>query len=198
MRKVDHDSRREEVAAVAAKLIAEQGLESLTTRNLAKAMRCSIGVLSHYFANKQEIVLAAFDWADQRIDWRIQEAISSRDASLETFVPIILEGLPVTPESDLEWKVRFNLYTYAFTEKRLRDAQREKLQQFRSMMESLISTLQKNGEIRSDTDAALITRLAFDLVTGAAHSMLMLPFEKRQESAEQLLGLLEQLRPSQT
>ena len=64
MRKVDHDSRREEVAGAAAALIANEGLEALTTRALAKALGCSIGVLSHYFNNKEDIVIAAFRWAD--------------------------------------------------------------------------------------------------------------------------------------
>ena len=63
MRKVDHDSRREEVAGAAARLIAEKGLEALTTRALAKSLGCSIGVLSHYFSSKEEIVIAAFRWA---------------------------------------------------------------------------------------------------------------------------------------
>ncbi len=63
MKKVDHDQRRLEVAVAAATIIADQGLEALTTRNLAKAMGCSIGVLSHYFLNKDETVIAALNWA---------------------------------------------------------------------------------------------------------------------------------------
>lgn len=195
MRKVDHDSRRQEVAAAAARLIAEQGLDALTTRALAKSLGCSIGVLSHYFNNKDEIVLAAFYWADERIDLRIQEAMVAKELSIQSLMPLIWEGLPLTEESDLEWKVRFNLYTYAFTESSLRQAQREKLDQFRALMESLIRQLQASGEIRTDTDAKLITRIAFDMAVGAAQNLLMLPLEERVENVQELFPMLEQLRP---
>ncbi|MGJ8686787.1 MAG: TetR/AcrR family transcriptional regulator, partial [Spongiibacteraceae bacterium] len=87
MRKVDHDQRREDVASAAASLIARSGLEALTTRALAKEMGCSIGVLSHYFSSKEEIVIAAFQWADQRIDMRMQEAIDADSPGLEDFIP---------------------------------------------------------------------------------------------------------------
>ena len=95
MRKVDHDSRREEVAGAAARLIAEKGLEALTTRALAKSLGCSIGVLSHYFSSKEEIVIAAFRWADQRIDLRMQEAIATDNPGLDSFFPVIKAGLPL-------------------------------------------------------------------------------------------------------
>ena len=89
VRKVDHDSRREEVASVASRLIADRGLEALTTRALAKELGCSIGVLSHYFNSKEEIVMAAFQWADQRIDQRMQDAIADlEEISLRTIVKI--------------------------------------------------------------------------------------------------------------
>jgi len=194
VRKLDHDHRRQEVAEAAAKLIAERGLECLTTRNLAKELRCSIGVLSHYFENKQQIVLAAFHWADQRIDARVQEAMLRQDLCLDTFIPVIIEGLPITLESDMEWKVRFNLYTHAFTEPDLLLAQREKLDHFRRLMEQQIANLQQRGQIRTDTSAELVTQLAFDITIGAAHTLLMLPMNERRERAGRLLTLLDQLR----
>jgi AcrR family transcriptional regulator len=43
----------------AAGIIASEGLEALTTRNLARSMGYSIGVLSHYFTSKDQIVIAA-------------------------------------------------------------------------------------------------------------------------------------------
>lgn len=196
MRKVDHDSRREEVAAAAARLIAEQGLEALTTRALAKQLGCSIGVLSHYFNSKEDIVIAAFNWADQRIDQRIQEAMSNRKPSINAFLPLITAGLPLDEESDMEWRVRINLNTYALTHSASLKAQNEKLEHFRELMMALMVNLQEQGELRSDVDPAMVTNLAFDITNGAAMNLLRIPLPERQAYADHLISLVEQLRPA--
>lgn len=193
MRKVDHDSRREEVAAAAAKLIAEKGMEGLTTRALAKAMGCSIGVLSHYFSSKDEIVLAAFNWADSNIDRRM-EAILAENPTLDAFIPVIRAGLPLTPESDIEWRVRFNLYSHTLTSSEGLIRQQEKLQGFRSLLNELIAGLQERGEIRGGISSEEITSVAFDLCIGAAQYLLMIPMEQREDYAQTIFNLVESLR----
>ena len=197
VRKVDHDSRREEVASVASRFIADRGLEALTTRALAKELGCSIGVLSHYFNSKEEIVMAAFQWADQRIDQRMQDAIADlEEISLDYFIPMITSGLPLDEESDREWRVRFNLYHYCLTRSgEGLQSQIEKIGQFRVLMGEFIRTLQKKGEVRRDLDPELITKMAFDMVMGAAQNLLMVPMAKRREHAAYLFDIVEKLRP---
>jgi AcrR family transcriptional regulator len=194
LRKVDHDSRRNEVAEMAARLISQQGLEGLTTRALAKALGCSIGVLSHYFNNKEEIVIAALRWADQRIDERMQEAIGGTP-SLDAFIPVIKAGLPLDEASDLEWRVRTNLHTFALTHTDTLKAEQEKFRSFRDLMGEMIANLQRDGHIRGDVSAADLTLAIFDLVVGLARNLLMLPMDQREEHAAYLFRMVEQLRP---
>lgn len=195
MRKVDHDSRREEVAEAAAKLIAEKGMEGLTTRALAKTMGCSIGVLSHYFNSKDDIVLAAFNWADSNIDRRMA-AILVENPTLDAFIPVIRAGLPLTPESDIEWRVRFNLYSYTLTNSDDLVYQQEKLQNFRSLLSELIAGLQERGEIRKDISSEDVTNVAFDMTLGAAQYLLMIPMEQRESYAKNIFNMVEALRPT--
>lgn len=195
LRKVDHDSRREEVAGAAATLIANKGLEALTTRALAKELGCSIGVLSHYFSSKEEIVIAAFRWADQRIDLRMQEAIADDSPNIESFFPVIKAGLPLDAESDLEWRVRLNLHTFALTHDASLLAEREKNMQFRDLMTGMIAGMQAKGRVTKELSAEDITSVAFDLVNGMAKNLLMCPFEEREAKAEYLFKLIELLKP---
>jgi AcrR family transcriptional regulator len=195
LRKVDHDSRREEVAGAAASLIANKGLDALTTRALAKELGCSIGVLSHYFSSKEEIVIAAFRWADQRIDLRMQEAIADDSPNIESFFPVIKAGLPLDTESDLEWRVRLNLHTFALTHDASLQAEREKTKQFRDLMVIMIGSMQNKGHVTKELSAEDITSIAFDLVNGMAKNLLMCPFEEREAKAEYLFRMIELLKP---
>ncbi|NKI18073.1 TetR/AcrR family transcriptional regulator [Spongiibacter sp. KMU-166] len=195
MRKVDHDSRREEVAEAAARLIAEQGLDALTTRALAKSLGCSIGVLSHYFNSKEDIVIAAFRWADQRIDLRMQEAIANDAPGLEDFFPVIKAGLPLDKESDLEWRVRLNLHAFALSHQASMAAERDKNTQFRTLMREMIADMQRRKRLRSDISPDDLTLIAFDIVMGMASNLLMTPFDKREARAEYLFRFIELLRP---
>jgi AcrR family transcriptional regulator len=194
LKKVDHDSRREEVAEAAAKLIASKGIQGLTTRALAKAMGCSIGVLSHYFASKDEIVLAAFNWADSNIDRRM-ETLLAANPTLDTFIPVIRAGLPLTEESDIEWRVRLNLYSHTLTSTDGLLRQQEKLQNFRTLLNQLIAGLQEDGEIRDDIPSQDITSVSFDVVIGAAQNLLMMPMDQREAYVETIFKLVDSLRP---
>ena len=57
-------------------------------------------------------------------------------------------------------------------------------------MAELISDLQQRNEIRPDLD---ITRIAFVLAMGSAQTMLMLPFEEREQYAQTLFRWLIRL-----
>ncbi len=112
MRKLDHDQRRLEIAEVAARLIAADGMEALTTRSIARAMGCSIGVLSHYFDSKAGIVTAAFAWASARIEQRLARALA-RGVSIDNLLPLIEAALPHDRQSRIEWGVRLQLWSHA-------------------------------------------------------------------------------------
>jgi AcrR family transcriptional regulator len=59
---VDHDQRREEIARLAVRVIQLEGAESATVRRIARVGGFSIGVLTHYFRDKDELVGFAFQW----------------------------------------------------------------------------------------------------------------------------------------
>ena len=193
MKKVDHDLRRAEVAEAAAQVIAKEGLTGLTTRALAKSMGCSIGVLSHYFNSKEQIVQAAFDWADNRLDKRMEEVLE-QNPTIDSFLPVIEAVLPLDETRDIEWRVRFNLYNHMLTSGDI-VGQREKLQAYRALLFELLKELKSNGGIRQDIDPALIANTAFDLVIGTAQNLLMIPMAKREVHAESIFSIVENLRP---
>jgi AcrR family transcriptional regulator len=60
---VDHVRRREEIARLAVRVVQREGAEHATVRRIAKVGGFSIGVLTHYFKDKDELIAFAFQWA---------------------------------------------------------------------------------------------------------------------------------------
>lgn len=172
MRKLDHDLKRLEIAEVAARIIAADGMEALTTRNLAKAMGCSIGVLSHYFGAKAEIVLAAFNWATSSIDERLRLALHE-DVSIRSLLPLIEAALPHDEQSRIEWKVRLNLWSYAAADAQAAKLLRRHMHEHTETLLSLIAILQRNGELRRDISPPAVAQTLMDLIHGMGVSALL-------------------------
>ena len=73
-RHVDHAARRRHVAVTAAELVGTHGLDALTFRNVADAAGCSTTVVTHYFADKRDLLLSTFREVADRLGARFDEA----------------------------------------------------------------------------------------------------------------------------
>ena len=93
---VDHDEKREAIARIAADLIAEHGLDAATIRQVAAAAGYSTTVVTHYFASKRAMLLAAYRHAaestQQRFDTLAADGSADPLARLEILLPIDEEG----------------------------------------------------------------------------------------------------------
>lgn len=56
--RVRHEDRKEQLLDVATYLFAKYGLEGTTTKDIAKAAGVSPGLLYHYYASKEELLLS--------------------------------------------------------------------------------------------------------------------------------------------
>ena len=91
---VDHDQRRTELAAAAGRVLVAEGLEGLTTRRVAQEAEVSKGILSHYFDNKADMVVAVLEYFYDRVEARV--LVSARDLRGLAFVrAAMLELLPL-------------------------------------------------------------------------------------------------------
>ena len=90
-RYVDHAARRRHVAATAAELVGTHGLDALTFRNVADAAGCSTAVVTHYFADKRDLLLSTFREVADRLGARFDEAQrrgGGLRGCLETLLPL--------------------------------------------------------------------------------------------------------------
>src|SRR5690606_29622071 len=109
-RQVDHDERRRAVARIAADLIARGGLEALTIRNVAKAAGYSTAVVSHYFADKRQLLLFIYRAAIERTRSQIDAALAKDRGDLKACLDAIL---PLNEERRRDWLVWFAFWGMA-------------------------------------------------------------------------------------
>ena len=59
---VDHAKRKHDIAAAACTAISELGIEKVKLIDIGKQGGCTTGAITHYFANKNEVLIAAWDY----------------------------------------------------------------------------------------------------------------------------------------
>lgn len=187
---VDHEQRRSDIVEVTAHIIANEGLEAVTTRRIAKESKCSLGILSHYFSNKDEIVIGALNWCDTRFEARLSELYSEEFLSLKDFTPLFLSLLPLDELSETEWRVRTNLITYSLTHEELKSLRSEKLRYSYDVASKFVEKLQNENEVRTDVDAATLAILAVDVAFGLCINLLSFDMEQRHQQIDKMFMLL--------
>lgn len=143
---VDHDERRRLVARTAADLVAAGGVEALTTRNVAEAAGYSTAVVSHYFVDKDDLLLATFQFASDRSRDRFTAA-TDRPATdpaqrLERGLDALLA---ITTEQRDDWRVFLAFWGTAATRPDLAAQQAARV---RSAYERVAALLRQDDDLR--------------------------------------------------
>jgi AcrR family transcriptional regulator len=97
---VDHAQRRDEIALVACRVVAERGFEQASMVRIAREAGYTTGMLAHYFDSKQDIIIASLRLILRRIDERLSRGARS-DAPAD-LLELLLEALPVDEQRRTE------------------------------------------------------------------------------------------------
>jgi AcrR family transcriptional regulator len=172
---VDHQQRRQQIASTAVKLIATQGLENTSIRNIARESGYSKGIIEHYFDNKDELISYTLNWMDQSYIHRIASAMENLNG-LEALERRIKETLPLNPATREEWSVRLRFWSLATVQKKHQKIQSER---FKLARQGFLKDLKQAKNLRElDSEFRPITavnRILFT-ISGASISSLHSPY----------------------
>src|SRR6202040_2240984 len=90
---VDHAQRRDEIALVACRVVAEYGFDKASMVRIARQAGCTTGMLAHYFDSRQDIIIAALRLILRRIDERLTQPQASK--TRPDLLTLLTEALPV-------------------------------------------------------------------------------------------------------
>ncbi len=171
---VDHDARREDIAETVARLIAEQGLDSVTIQAIARACGYSAGMVLHYFENKESLLLSALDWCEARHQARIAQMVEGR-RGLDALLQRLLAALPLDEAVKMEWTISLQFWSHTpFDDSIRRHYESVNWASFGLGVEDLRLAMSA-GEVPGNIDPEAVMKGLVALVTGLGVSAVYNP-----------------------
>jgi len=115
---VDHEARRDAIALVACRVVAQFGFEQATIVRIAREAGYTTGMVAHYFDTKQDIIIAALRLILRRIEERLTPA---GEAGAEPdLLALLTEALPVDETRYIECAVWIAFWGQVPADRRLK------------------------------------------------------------------------------
>jgi AcrR family transcriptional regulator len=165
---VDHEERRAELCSAVWRLASREGLEAVTVRGVAEEAGWSTGGVVHYFSDKEDLLLSAFQTVADRVSRRLEKAEQGTSAPLELARAWLVEGLPLDSDRTEEVRVWFSFLGLALTRPALARAQRLTYRAWRERVTEYLRAAQAAGAIRANVDCASEAAGLLALVDGIA------------------------------
>ncbi len=184
---VDHEERRQVLVEAAWRVIARDGIENVTVRLIAKESGFSAGTLSHYFADKDDILRVALEKADDNIRRRL-DAIPPDVAPLERLVRVLSESLPLDEERTYELTLDVNFWARALNQPALRKLQHADHDVWRNRVRKAVESARQAGELSNNVPAEDLADVLVAFVDGIGLQALVYPELMTTERVEHLLA----------
>jgi AcrR family transcriptional regulator len=171
-RLVDHEERRHQLTEATAREIERVGLGAVRLRDVARAAGWTTGAVTHYFADKRELLLATFRSRTELAHARFEAAVAAGGAMVDAKLDAVL---PLDRERLLNWKVWLAFWGAAVGDAELAAEQRHRYETFRSGLEEAVRADQAAGLISCDVTAADLARQLATLLDGIAVQVVFAP-----------------------
>lgn len=156
------DIRRREIIEAFFEVIAEDGLNGATIRQVAEKADMSAGLLHRYYSSKEEMILAVIDFAASEYISTLKSRIQKFDSASDR-LKYILSWLTRFNEFDLKWFrnfAEFKAYAYGH------EAVKRALNQFfRELALSFVDIIKEGIKSKEFPEVNPVTVANFILVT---------------------------------
>ena len=191
---VDHDQRRRELVDATWRVIDRGGFASITLQGIAAEAGFANGLVRHYFATKDDVLLAAFGRAYENTGARIRDAVAGA-RGLEAARRVLVELLPLDAERVLEAKVVVAFWDHAASVPAMAELHRDATRTWQRMLVGFLTEAIADGGARPDVDPAVVADELVWLAYGAQVMPVLLPEAAGPERQLAVLdGMLARLR----
>lgn len=182
-RMVDVDERRAELIEATCQVIARQGLANVTLRSVARVGGWTTGIVSHYFADKQALLMATYesraDRARLHLEHRLLESTPLLDACVDA-------TLPLDDERMLDWQVYLAFMGSSIGEPDLAALFRRRQASFLTTLTEAFEAEVAAGRIAATIDNRHEAERLLAVINGISMQAVLAPFDwpaARQQAA---------------
>ncbi len=164
--------RRLEVCEAAWRVIVREGLDRTSMRAIAQELGCTTGVVTHYFRDKQELILFALDQVTQSLI-KAMQAQREEVLGVERLVNMMSAFLPLDVERQAILKVWLAFLGYAVGRDSLMAEHQRSAAQLREVILQDLQALGSAKLIRDDIDVELEASTLLALANGVSLDFLI-------------------------
>jgi AcrR family transcriptional regulator len=168
---VDSEEKRAHIVSAAWQVVIANGLDATTMRMIASAAGCSTGMVTHYFANKDEILETLVRQVSRRAEQRLTIAVNASEGGIAGLRALLVESLPLDEERIAEWRIWLALWNRALDSRPLSRewARRDRrwIMLLRNAVDKAIETGGFPPDTNLDVEVETLSALAFGLAVGA-------------------------------
>lgn len=173
--------RRIEVAKAAWQVIIREGLDRTSMRAISQELGSSTGVVTHYFRDKEELILFALGLVFENVAAEM-EARAQGQQGIDRLEQMMFVALPLEQIDRDDWKVWVAFLGYSIGREHLVKEHRKRYDLLRQIISQELADLQTAQLIRSDLDLTLEANALIALVDGIGTGVVICP---EQFSAKQ-------------
>ncbi len=159
------DERREEIIRVTLELAAEQGVDDVTTQDMARAMGLTQGAIFRHFASKDAIWLAVMQWVRTRLMGVLGRAASEGRDPLDALQRMFLAHIAFIRDHPAIPRVLTSQHLHGRNAV-LRKLVTEIMLGYEAKVAGLLDDARAQGLARQDLDAQAAATLYIGMIQG--------------------------------
>ena len=160
---VDHDQRRDSIAQAACEVISRVPMDRITLRDIARASGCTTGAVTHYFADKSEVLAAALDWVIKARKRRLEAEFRDGRPDLRR---VLCQHLPLDAERVRESRVMCAFIGKAYNDENLSAVRRSRALELHDFFRRTLEYCRTTGALALNCDPEQEAELLLDLIMG--------------------------------
>ena len=168
---VDHDERRHYIASVVERVIAKQGMDAVTIRNVAREAGFRSTLISHYFRDKKEMLTFTLDSIRTRAAVRVDREFEDQHdlaACLDTL-------LPTSDERLSDWQAWFGFWEKATFDPDLAAVRQAVIDATHDTLRRLLERARDRGDLPRELDCEFHARRLQVVFNGISAQVVMRP-----------------------
>lgn len=183
---MSHHDRRFEVSQAAWRVIVREGLDRTSLRAIAQELGCTTGVVTHYFRDKQELILFALHQVTQSL---LKAMHSQREQAqgVDRLLKMMFVFLPLDEERQALLKVWLAFLGYAVGRNSLMTEHQRSAGELREVIMQELQSLQSAQQIRAEINREEEANVLLALANGISIDFLIQAKHLSQQQQQQVI-----------